>query len=341
MRAARVVRHGEPAEAVAVQDIEIPEPTPGTVRVAVHAASLNYGDIARCRGGVASVMATPPFTLGMDVCGVVETAGDGAEQWIGQRVVGITAMAMGGIAEYALVPVTSLFAAPPMFADAEATGFLLPFHLAQLALRRRAALHAGETLLVVGGASGVGTAAIQIGVNAGAHVIASAGGTEKTALCRELGADVTVDSTSDDLFDAVMAATDGRGADVVFDVVGGDGTEAVWTTIAREGRYVAAGFNDDPQSGMTGRPLRRVSMGNFSVIGVLLSYNPPMPELRRFGLNPWLPDDGHAVHEELVELAAAGRIRPVIGRRIAIDDVGKALEDHAHRRTRGRTVVVL
>jgi NADPH2:quinone reductase len=341
MRAARVVRHAEPADAVEVEDIPVPEPADGQVRVAVGAASLNFGDIARCRGGVASVMATPPFTLGMDVCGTVESAGAGGEAWVGRRVVGITNMAMGGLAEQALVPITSVFDAPPEFDDGEATAFLLPFHLAQLALPRRARLEAGETLLVIGGASGVGTAAIQIGVAAGARVLASAGGQEKCDLCRRLGAELALDSHGDELFAAVMEATGGQGADVVFDVVGGEGTERVWTTVAREGRYVAAGFNDDPESGLTGRPLRKVSTGNFSVVGVLLSYTDGAAALRPFGLNPFGPEEGRQVHAALLELVAAGRIRPVVGRRIGLADVGAALEDHAHRRTSGRTVVEL
>src|ERR1700738_859833 len=117
MRAAQVVRHAEPAEAVEVSDIPIPDATTGVVRVAVTAASLNYGDIARCRGGVASMLATPPFTLGMGVCGIVDAAGEGGEAWIGQRVVGITHMAMGGMAEFALVPIHSVFPAPPELDD--------------------------------------------------------------------------------------------------------------------------------------------------------------------------------------------------------------------------------
>lgn len=341
MRAAQVVRHGAPMEAVEVVDVPAPEVGPGLVRVAVTAASLNFGDIARCRGGVASVMAQPPFTLGMDVCGVVEAAGEGAEHRIGERVVAITQMAMGGIAELALAPAHATFAAPPGLDDAEAAAFTLPFHVAHLALSRRARLRSGESLLVVGGASAVGTAAIQLGAATGASVLASAGGPEKAKLCAELGAAATVDRTSDDLFDAVMAHTDGAGVDVAFDVVGGDGTEEVWTCMARDGRYLAVGFNDDAQSGLTGRPLRKVSMGNFSVLGVLLSYNRPDPGLRRFGLNPFPPEVGAEVHAELLELIAAGRVRPVVGRRIGIDEVGAALEDHEARRTSGRTVVVL
>jgi NADPH2:quinone reductase len=210
-----------------------------------------------------------------------------------------------------------------------------------LALHRRAALHAGEHLLVVGGASAVGTAAIQLGVAAGARVMAVAGGPEKGRLCTDLGAAVAIDHATDDVFDRVMEATDGHGADVVFDVVGGDGTETIWTTIAQGGRYLPVGFNDDPQSGLTGRPLRRVSMGNFSVLGVLLAYMDAPIEFRRFGVNPFPPSVGREVHAQLTEMVAGGTIRPIVGRRIAMSDVAAALEDHEQRRTTGRTVVDL
>src|SRR5690606_25996418 len=173
--------------------------------------------------------AQPPFTLGMDVCGVVEAAGEGAEQWLGRRVVAMTVMSLGGMAELALAPVTGVFDAPPELDDAEAAAFLLPFHTSHLALHRRARLQAGETVLVVGGASGVGTAAIQLAVAAGADVIGAAGGPEKAKLCEQLGASLGIDYHSDELFDRVMEHTDGRGADVVVDLVGGDRTETVWT----------------------------------------------------------------------------------------------------------------
>ena len=340
MRAVRVVRHGRPLEALEVLDVPVPEPEAGAVRVAVAAASLNFGDIARVRGGVASVMAEPPFTLGMDVCGVVEAAGSGAEDWIGRRVVAMCTQSLGGMAEQALAPATSVFDAPPELDDVEAAAFTLPFHVSHLALSRRAHLRAGEHLLVVGGASAVGTAAIQLGVAAGASVLAVAGGVEKGRLCTELGASRAIDH-EDDLFDAVMEATDGHGADVAFDVVGGESTETVWTTMARGGRYLAVGFNDDPQSGLTGRPLRKVSMANISVLGVILAYLDAPPEFRRFGVNPFPPAVGAEVHAELCELVAAGRIRPVVGRRISMAEVAGALDDHEHRRTSGRTVVDL
>jgi NADPH2:quinone reductase len=341
MRAVRVVRNGEPLDVIEVLDVPTPEPEPGGVRIAVSAASLNFGDIARARGGVAMVTAEPPFTLGMDVCGVVDAAGEGAEGWIGRRVVAMTNQSLGGMADHALAAGTSVFDAPPELDDVEAAAFTLPFHVSHLALHRRAALQAGEHLLVVGAASAVGTAAIQVGVAAGANVIAVAGGPEKCALCAELGAAHTIDGSADDVFDGVMAATDGHGADVVFDVVGGEGTETIWTTVAQGGRYIPVGFNDDAQSGLTGRPLRKVSMGNFSVIGVILAYLEVPLEFRRFGVNPFPPSVGREVHAALLELVAAGKIRPAIGRRIAMADVAHALTDHAERRTSGRTVVDL
>jgi NADPH2:quinone reductase len=338
VKAVRVVRHGAPTEALEVQDIPVPEPGPGELRIAVSAASLNFGDIARCRGTVASVMGQVPFTLGMDVCGVVDAAGEGAEEWIGRRVVAMTNQSFGGVAEAALSSLTSVFDAPPELDDVEAAAFTLPFHTGYLALHKRARLSAGETLLVVGGASAVGTAMIQLGIAAGADVIAIAGGPAKARLCEELGA-AAIDHTSDDIFDRVIELTDGRGAEVVVDLIGGEQTETIWTCVAREGRYVPVGFNNDPESGLTGRPLRKVATGNFSVVGVMLGYNNMPIDFRKFGLNTFPPEVGREVHGALLALVSAGAIRPVIGRRISMEEVATALDDHEQRRTTGRTVV--
>ncbi len=334
-----MLRHGEPADVVTVEDVEVPEPGPGQVRVAVSAASLNFGDIARCRGGVAAVLAQPPFTLGMDVCGTVDAAGPGNEDWVGRRVVGITPQATGGLADQALAG--SWWAAPPELGDVEAAAFTLPFHVSHLALHERARLREGETVLVRGGASAVGTAAIQLAVAAGARVIAVAGGPEKVALCLELGATRAVSHTSEDVFEVVMDETGDRGADVIFDPIGGDQTEMLWTCGTLGGRYLAVGFNDDPESGLTGRALRKLSMANMTVMGVLLAYLDTPRDFRRFGINGFPPEVGQRVHEHLLGLVAAGSIRPVVGRTVSLDGVGAALGDHAARRTSGRTVVDL
>ena len=340
MRAVRVVQHAAPLEALELQDIPVPEPGPGEALVKVSAASLNFGDIARCRGTVASVMGQVPFTIGMDVCGVVEQAGPGAEEWIGRRVVASTNQSFGGVADFALATVNGVFDAPAELDDIEAAAFTLPFHTGYLAVNKRARLQAGETLLVVGGASAVGTAMIQLGTAAGANVIAVAGGAEKGQVCKDLGAE-PIDYQTEDVFDRVMALTDTHGADVCVDMVGGEGTETIWTCMAREGRYVPVGFNDDPESGLTGRALRKLSMANMTVMGVLLAYLDTPRDFRRFGINGFPPDVGQRVHEHLLQLVAAGSIRPVIGRTISLDEVGAALEDHAARRTSGRTVVEL
>jgi NADPH:quinone reductase len=341
VRAVRVLRHGSPTEVIEVQDIPAPEPGPGQVLVAVSAAPLNFGDIARCRGGIASVLAEPPFTLGMEVCGVVDSAGAGAEEWVGRRVVAMCAMSFGGLADFAIAPVHGVFDAPAELDDVEAAAFLLPFHTTYLALNSRAKLQAGETVLVVGGATSLGTAAIQLGVAAGARVIATTGSPEKAILCEQLGAEAVVDHSSGDVFNRVMELTSEKGVDVVCDLVGGPLTETLWSCVAYEGRYLPVGFNADPEAGFTGRPLRKVSMGNFSVVGVVVNYGPELPGMRQFGFVPNPPERGAQVHNALCRLIGDGAIRPHVGRTIGLAEVAKALEDHEQRRTQGRTVVDL
>ena len=340
MKALQVREHGDPTEVLAVVDVAVPEPEPGQVRVRVGAGSLNFNDIDRCRGRLVSVPTPPPFTLGMDVCGVVDAAGGGAEPWIGKRVVAITHNALGGLAEYALAPATSVFDAPAQLDDAEATAFLLPFHTGSLALLHRARLRGGETLLVHSGASGLGTAAIQLGRVTGARVMATAGGPEKLRVCSELGAELAIDHTTDDFVESVLGHTDDVGADVVYDLAGGDFVQQSWRCVARDGRYVAVGFADDPENGMSGRPLRLACIGNFSIVGVMLAWVDDLdPGMRRFGFNPFGRAMADEVHRSLLDLVAAGDIAPYIGRRVALDDAPRALADHEARRSIGRTVV--
>jgi NADPH2:quinone reductase len=340
MRALQVNRHGEPLEVLSVNEVEVPEPGPGEVLIKVAAAALNFNDILRCQGGLVSVPKQPPFTLGMDVCGTVEAAGDGAEAWVGKRVVGVSKDAFGGIAEYTTAPASGVFEAPPSLDDEAAAAFLLPFHTTYLALHVRAKLQAGETLLVHSGASGLGTAAIQLGVAAGARVIATVSSEEKAELCRELGADLVIDHTAEDFAEAVLQATDDVGADVVCDLAGGDFVGKSWTCVAREGQYLPVGFTDDDQNGMTGRPLRMASIGNFSIVGILGAWVDQVdPGMRRFGFNPFTREEGLRVHGALVELIENGTIRPHVGRVVGIDDAAAALADHQQRRAVGRTVV--
>ena len=341
MRALQVTRHGEPEDVLAVAEVEAEEPGAGEVRIRTAAAALNHNDIARCRGTLVSVAKEPPFTIGMDLCGVVEAAGPGAEEWVGRRVVAIAKDALGGIAEQVIAPAAGVFVAPEELDDVQAAAFLLPFHTTHLALFRRGALRDGDTLLVTAAASGLGTAALQLGAAAGARVIAAVGSTEKVDVCMRLGADDVVVLGDDvDLADAVLDLTADHGADVVCDLVGGDLVAPSWRCTAREGRYLAVGFTDDDQNGMTGRPIRMASIGNFSIVGVLGAWVDDLdPGMRRFGFNPFTRADGDEVHAALCDLVSAGRVVPYVGRVVGMEEAGAALAAHRDRRSTGRTVV--
>lgn len=340
MRALQVTRHGAPGEVLAVREVDAPEPGPGEVRIRVHRAALNFNDIARCRGTLVSVAKDPPFTLGMDLCGTVESAGPGAEHLVGRRVVAIATDALGAVAELAAAPAASVFDAPPELDDDEAGAFLIPFHTTHLALFRRGGLRAGETLLVHSGASGLGTAAVQLGAAAGARVVATVSSPAKAELCRALGADLVIDHTAEDFVEAVLQATSDVGAHVVCDLAGGDFVGRSWQCTAREGRYLAVGFTDDDANGMTGRPLRMASIGNLSIVGVLGAWVDDLdPGMRRFGFNPFTRADGDEVHADLLRRIAEGAVRPHVGRVVSMEDAGAALDDHEQRRSIGRTVV--
>ena len=340
MKALQVTAHGRPGDVLAVRTLERPEPGPGEVLVRVGAASLNFNDIDRCLGKLVSVPTPPPFTLGMDVCGIVDDTGEGAEHWLGKRVVAITKTALGGIAEFAIAPAVSVFDAPDQLDDAEATAFVLSFQTSHLALFRRGRLSAGETLVVHSAASGLGTAGIQLGKAAGARVIAVAGGPEKGALCASLGADLVVDHLTEDFVEAVLTATDDVGADVVYDLTGGDFAERSWRCTARGGRYLAVGFADDENNGRTGRPLRMACIGNIDIVGVMVAWAESVdPGMRRFGFNPFGRDVADEIHADLLRLVAEGAIRPYVGRRVTMEEAGTALDTHEDRRSLGRTVV--
>jgi NADPH2:quinone reductase len=284
----------------------------------------------------------PPFVLGMDVCGTVDAAGPGAEAWIGRRVVAITQMAKGGLAEYALAPLDSVFDAPPELDDAEAAAFVIPYHTVHLALFERADLTEGEGLLVISGASGLGTAAIQLGRARGARVFATAGGAEKVALCRDLGAELAVDHRETNFADAVLDHTDDVGAEVVLDLAGGGFVAEAWRAVARGGRYVVGGFADDPDNGTAGVALRPTCIGNFSIVGVIGAYMSNLPgALRRTGFNPFDRSVAEAVHADLLGLVAKGAVKPHVGQRVPLEEAAAALEAHEQRRTLGRTAVLV
>src|SRR3954464_1009996 len=221
MRAVRVHGQGEPAETLRVDEVDAPEPGAGRVRVRVGAAAANLPDVMMCRGSY-PIRPKRPFVLGLEAAGVIDAVGDGVEPHvIGRRVVGVADLPHGGFAEWSIIPADRAYRVPDDVSDGDAVATLIAFQTAHLALHRRGGLTAGETLLVLGAAGGVGSAAIQLGNVAGARVIAVAGGADKQAHCRALGADAVLDSASFLAADG-RSLTEGRGVDVVFDPVGGD-----------------------------------------------------------------------------------------------------------------------
>jgi NADPH2:quinone reductase len=342
MRALQVTRNGAPGEVLRTVEVPVPEPGPGQVRIRVAAGSLNWNDLDRCYGRLTTIPMPPPFTLGMDCCGVVDAAGAGAEEWIGRRVAAITQMARGGLAEYAIATTDSVFDAPPELDDAEAAAYVIPYHTAWLALFERGQLESEENLLVTSGASGVGTAAIQLGRAAGAHVFATAGGPEKTRLCAELGAELAIDHREQDFTTAVLDHTRDVGAHVICDLAGGSFVPGCWRAIARGGRYLAVGFADDRENGMKGQALRPLCTGNFSVVGVICAYVSQVPSpIRRMGFNPFGRDVALRAQRALCEGFAKGTLRPIVGRRVSLQEAGAALEAHERRESSGRTVVLI
>ncbi len=171
-------------------------------------------------------------------------------------------------------------------------------------------------------------------------MIAVAGGPEKGALCTELGADLVVDHRTEDFVEVVLGDTEDRGADVVYDLTGGEFVERSWRCTARGGRYLAVGFADDDANGMTGRPLRMGCIGNIDIVCVMVAWAEAVdPGMRRFGFNPFGRDVADEIHTDLLRLVDKELIHPYVGRRVSMEEAGAALDEHEHRRSLGRTVV--
>ena len=324
MQAWRVKQLGPPDEALTLETLERPEPGPGQVRIRVAAAALNFADDLLCRG---HYQLTPelPFTPGLEVAGTVDTCGAGVKLVPGQRVVAIAALPHGALAEYALADALNAYALPDGLAFACGAAMLIAFQTSHLALHRRGRIRAGETLLVHAGAGGVGSAAIQLGVAAGARVFATAGGPEKLALCRKLGAELAIDYREEDFARAVLDATDGAGADVIYDPVGGDVLDRSRKCVAWEGRILLVGFAGGRIAKL---PTNQVLLRNYSVVGV---YVGEYSHRER----PHLDE----VHTDLMRMYQAGQIRPVIHAQLPMSAVPQAIDDLATRRTLGKVVI--
>jgi NADPH:quinone reductase len=324
MQAWRVNELGEPGEALRLEEVGEPSPKAGEVVVEVEAAALNFFDILLCRG---EYQERPelPFTPGAEVAGTVAAAGEGVDLEVGRRVLATPPLPHGGLAEKVVVPAAAVFPIPDSMPFEKAAALHITYQTAFFGLHRRAGLRAGETVLVHAGAGGVGSAAVQLAKAAGARILATAGGAEKVRTCEELGADLAIDYRAEDFVRAVKDATGGRGADVIFDPVGGDAFDGSRRCVAFEGRIVVVGFAGGR---IPAAPANHLLVKNYSVVGLHWGlYAKVMPHL--------IPE----VHEELVRLYEAGEIDPLIGDVVPFEEVPRALDALGGRATHGKLVV--
>ena len=346
MRAWRTHEYGtRPTEVLQLDTVPIPAPEAGEVIVRVQAIPLNLNDLERITGGNMMVRPDLPYSPGMEVMGVVDACGPGAEEWAGRRVVAMPKGANGGFAEYAACPVVSAFEMPDSIPLPDAAALYFPFHLAWLGLFDRADLQAGERVLIHAAAGGSGSAAIQLAKHAGARVYATAGTDEKVQLCRDLGADVAINYNDADFAEVVLGDTGNRGVDVVFDNVGEAVMEKSLQCTAYNGRYLMMGFASNKL--VADEPFivpRRIALGNLKLCGVLLAYQAPeMAAMLKtaMGWNFATTELGARIMREINALVEAGTIRPVVGRTIDFNDVPAEIEAMANRETVGRTIVML
>ncbi|MFC8420055.1 NADPH:quinone oxidoreductase family protein [Streptomyces sp. NPDC057236] len=316
MQAWQVHELGEPGEVMRLAEVARPAPADGQVLLKVRAANVNFPDALMCRGQY-QVRPPLPFTPGVEICGETED---------GRRVIANPALPYGGFAEYAVADAAALLPAPDALDDAEAAALHIGYQTGWFGLHRRAGLEAGETLLVHAAAGGVGSAAVQLGKAAGATVIGVAGGAAKASVARELGCDVVIDRREQDVVAAVKEATGGRGADVIYDPVGGQAYAQSAKAVAFEGRIVVVGF----ASGSIPSPaLNHALVKNYAILGLHWGlYNTKDPELVQH------------CHEQLTELAARGAIKPLVSERVPLAGAADAVQRVADGVTTGRVTVL-
>jgi NADPH2:quinone reductase len=324
MRAWQVYQHGEPPEALRLIDLDAPEPGPGEVRLEVAAACLGLPDVFMCRG---MYPLTPklPFVAGQEVAGVVTATGADVDLPVGTRAMCVTAFTSGrgGFAEQTIAMARNVFSVSPSMSDSDAAAFYIAYHTAWIGLVQRGRVQAGEHLLVLGGAGGSGLAAIQLGKALGANVLATAGGPERVAFCRDQGADVVIDYHTEPVVEAIRAATADHGADLIYDVVGGELAGSAVRAIAPEGRLLLVGFASGTWAAIN--PVHCVRR-NYSVVGVYNTYDRPFQD---------------RAHAALLELFEQGRIGTAATRTVPFERLPSALDDLSRRATLGRTVLLV
>ncbi|MDB5890755.1 MAG: NADPH:quinone oxidoreductase [Polaromonas sp.] len=305
---------------------ELPDPTPsaGEVLIEIKAASLNFPDLLIVQNKYQ--MKPPlPFVPGSEYAGIIRAVGEGVTHLEpGQSVACLSGT--GGFATHTLAPAALCMPLPPGFPFTDAAAFIMIYATSHHALVDRAQLKTGETVLVLGAAGGVGTSAIQVAKAMGATVIAAASTDEKCALCKSIGADATINYSTENLREAVKALTAGKGPDIIYDPVGGDFSEPAFRSIAWRGRYLVVGF---AAGNIPSLPLNLTLLKGASIVGVFWG-----------GFAKQEPKANAAMMAELASWYAQGKIKPVIDSTMPMAELKAAYAHMGSRGVLGKLVMV-
>ena len=311
-------------EALTWKEIPTPVPQAGQVLIRIEAASLNFPDLLIVQNKY-QMKPDLPFVPGSEYAGVIEAVGEGVTDLkVGQSVACLSGT--GGFGTHTLAPAKLCMPLPPGFPAVDAAAFIMIYATSHHALIDRAALKAGETVFILGAAGGVGTAAIQIAKAAGARVIAAASTDEKCALCKSLGADETINYTTQNMREVLKTLTHGKGPDVIYDPVGGDFAEPAFRSIAWRGRYLVVGFASGPIPAL---PFNLALLKGASIVGVFWG-----DFARRE------PQANAAMMAELAQWYAQGKVKPVIDRTMPMKDLKAAYDHMGSRGVMGKLVMV-
>jgi NADPH2:quinone reductase len=311
-------------EALSWKELPTPVPQAGQVLIRIEAASLNFPDLLIVQNKY-QMKPDLPFVPGSEYAGVIEAVGEGVTHLkVGQSVACLSGT--GGFGTHTLAPAKLCMPLPAGFPAVDAAAFIMIYATSHHALIDRAALKAGETVLVLGAAGGVGTAAIQIAKAAGARVIAAASTDEKCALCKSLGADETINYTTQNMREVLKALTEGKGPDVIYDPVGGDFAEPAFRSIAWRGRYLVVGFAAGPIPAL---PFNLALLKGASIVGVFWG-----------DFSRREPQANAAMMAELAQWYAQGKVKPVIDRTMPMSDLKAAYAHMGSRGVMGKLVMV-
>ena len=325
MRALLCKEHGMADKLELVDDWPEPTPGPDEVLIDIKAAGLNFPDVLIIQGKY-QFQPEMPFIPGGECAGIVKAVGENVSRYKpGDKVIGM--MGHGCFADMAVMHQLAVSPMPEGLDFQQAAGVAITYFTSYHALKQRAQLKAGETLLVLGAAGGVGSTAVELGKLMGARVIAAASSEEKLAMCRELGADDTINYSEQDLKTAIKELTGGKGVDVVYDPVGGDYAEPAIRGMAWNGRYLVIGFASGPIPEI---PLNLTLLKGCSIVGVFWGrFTGEEPEVNRRNI------------EELWALFAEGKLKPAINDVFPLEDYEKAYGVMTGRRARGKVILTM